>query len=135
VLALRHHRVIGRHEAVEGGQFERNLEEELQQPLCADFLAAWELPSKSLTRVAPKTVLSSRRHGLVDHDWTMIFDRIVNTILNGRMFITEATKAFKAVTGNAWKTSPPCSRVRTTVSKERPASTTASAMRRGASFL
>src|SRR5262245_46760780 len=42
VLVLGYHRVFERHEAVECGLLERNLEEEQQHPSRADLLAAWE---------------------------------------------------------------------------------------------
>src|SRR5262245_48613844 len=42
VLALGYHRILDRHDAVECGLLERNLEKERQHPSRADLLAAWE---------------------------------------------------------------------------------------------
>src|SRR5262249_50427291 len=42
VLVLGHHRVLERHDAVECGLLERNLEKERQHPSRADLLAAWK---------------------------------------------------------------------------------------------
>src|SRR5262249_10966671 len=42
VLVLGYHRVLERHDAVECGLLERNLEKELQHPSRTDLLAAWK---------------------------------------------------------------------------------------------